>query len=286
MRVFLTCLVLAACCVPNEVRAQLEVVGEKEPPRVFGGRESEIPLLLRNPGNTVHENDIQMRLMQLTSATAAPVSEAPWKQLQVLPRQTVVETAALEFPAVKAKTRFLVQWIANKNQVIGTTEVHVYPTNLLAELQPLVGHEDGALGVFDPENQLKPLLNGAKVNFLDLGSLELEKYRGKLAIIGPFASTMQIDRELPRKMKTIAEKGVAVVWLQPPVKKSFLSEERPVPSFYSVIENQGAVIIAEAQMVADLSENPRSQLNLIFFCKIALNRQSFTLPNSETRPQL
>src|SRR5215472_9298828 len=188
MRVFLTCLVLAACCGPSGVRAQVEVVGAKEPQCVFGARSNSIALLCRNRGNTVREADIQMRLMQLTSATAAPVNEAPWKRLQVLPGQAVVENAVLEFPAVRAKTRFLIQWIENKGRVVGTTEVHVYPSNLLAELQPLVGNEDGALGVFDPGNQLKPLLKNRKVDFVDLGNVELEKYRGRLAIIGPFES--------------------------------------------------------------------------------------------------
>jgi hypothetical protein len=221
--------------------------------------------------------------MQLTSATAAPINETPWKRLQVLPGQTTVETATVEIPAVKAKSRFLIQWLENKKQVIGTTEVHAYPTNLLAELQPLVGHEDGALGVFDPENQIKPLLKNCNVNFLDLGNVELEKYRGRLAIVGPFESKLQIDPQLARKIKTIADHGVAVVWLQPPVEASVHSEEQPVPSFYSVLENQRSVIVAQAQMVTDLSEKPRSQLNLISFCKMALCRQPLTLPSSQTQ---
>lgn len=283
MRVLVICLVLAACCGPKGARAQLEIAGAKEPQCVFGAHSNRIALFCRNRGNTVHEAHIQMRLMQLTSATAAPVSEAPWKRLEVLSGQTVVETAALELPAVKTKTRFLIQWVENKKEVVGTTEVHVYPTNLLAELQPLVAHEDGALGVFDPENQLKPLLKNCKVDYVDLGNLELEKYRGQLAIIGPFESRTQVDPQLAKKIKTIAENGVAVVWLQPPAEESF--QERPVPSFYPVLENQKAVIVAQAGMVTGLSENPRSQLNLVSFCKMALCRQPLTLPPAQTQPQ-
>jgi hypothetical protein len=285
MRVFLTCLVLAACCGPKGARAQLEVVAKKEPQCVFGGHSSRIALLCSNTGNTTHEADIRMHLMQLTTATAAPVNEAPWKRLQVLSGQTVVETAALEFPAVKAKTRFLVQWIEDKKQVVGTTEIHVYPTNLFAELQPLVGHEDGALGILDPENRLKPLLKNCGVDFVDLGSVELEKFRGKLAIIGPIDSKIQMDPHLAKSVKIVAEHGVAVVWLQPPVGKTFLSEEQLVPSFYSVLEYRAAVIIAQAHMVTDLSENPRSQLDLISFCKMALFRQPLAVPFWQTQPQ-
>jgi hypothetical protein len=48
--------------------------------------------------------------------------------LRVLPQQTVLESAQLEFPAVKTETKFLVQWIG-RNDVIGKMEVLVYPTN-------------------------------------------------------------------------------------------------------------------------------------------------------------
>lgn len=282
MRLFVRYLILTALCGPTAVLAQLQLVPERKPLCFFAGTVQEIPLLWRNPGDSVHEADIQMRLMQLTCATAALVNEANWKRLRVLPGQTVLETAAVEFPAVNAETRFLVQWIANAKQVIGTTEVYVYPTNLLAELQPLAGHEDGALGIFDRENQLKPLLNGAKVNFVDLGNAELEKFRGKLAIIGPLKT--QVDPELPKKIKRIAEDGVAIVWIQPTVADSSVPVEEPAPSFYSVPEDRTAAVIAQSAAVANLAGNPLSQLNLIYFCKIALHPQPLTFPFPQTQP--
>ena len=44
------------------------------------------------------------------------VGEAAWKRLQVLPRQTVLESAQLNFPPVNAETLFLIQWIASSNR--------------------------------------------------------------------------------------------------------------------------------------------------------------------------
>lgn len=273
-----------ATCYGKGVCAQLELVAEGRPLYFFGGQAAQITLHWRNPENTLHEADIRMRVMQLTSATAVSISESFWKRLQVLPGQTITEIAALEFPAVKADTHFLVQWIESGNQVIGSTEVLVYPTNLLAELQPLVGHEDGALGIFDPENRLKPLLQSVKVSFVDLGNIELNKYRGKLAVIGPFESKFQADSALATKAKTIAEKGVAVVWIQPPVAESSVPPEQPAPSFYSVRECQTAAVIAQADTIANLAANPRSQLNLIYFCKIALHPRQLTFPVPQTQP--
>jgi hypothetical protein len=286
MRLFATWVMLGTLCGGlNITFAQLEVVARAEPQRVFGGGTRTIEVWWRNAGNVADEADIQTRLMQLTSATAAPFEVAPWKRLQVLPGQTVVETVTLDFPAVKAETRFLVQWIEGSNQILGSTEVCVYPTNLLAELQSPVGETDGALGVFDPQNQIKPLLQNANVNFVDLENTRLKNFRGQSAIIGPFKSKAQMDCALAGKIKTLAENGVALVWIQPPAEDFFSLETKPVqPSFYSVPARQGAAVIVQPEMLADLARDPRSQLNLIYFCKQALQPQPLTLPSVKKQP--
>lgn len=286
MRWIITGLILGALCAgPAKAAAQLQLVVGQEPQRVFAGIAQNINLCWRNPGSVATNTDIHMRILQLTSATAAPVKDIPWKRLQILPGQTVLETIALEFPDVRAETRFLVQWFDSSSNVLGATDVLAYPTNLLAELQSLVGLEEGALGVFDPEGQLKPLLKNANVNFVDLGNTQLENFRGKLAIVGPFESRSQTDCAFAAKIKTIAQHGVAVVWIQPaPANRSDAASEKIQPSFYSVSENQSAAVIVQPEMVADLGENPRSQLNLIEFCKLALHPQPLTLPSWKTQP--
>ena len=52
---------------------------------------------------------------------------------------------------------------------------------------------------------------------------------------------------------------------------SGLASEKIKPSFYVVSEGKGAVVVVQADLVRDFSENPKSQLNLIYFCKLALN---------------
>jgi hypothetical protein len=85
----------------------------------------------------------------------------------------------MDFPAVNAETRFLVQWLENTNRVIGKTEVLVYPTNLLKELKALMG--ENVLGVLDPSNEFKPLLKQNGVEIADLGETALENAADILA---------------------------------------------------------------------------------------------------------
>lgn len=166
------------------------------------------------PRRQAAEANVCARVCQTTSANAAPLPERPWKPLTVLPGQTVLETAALDFPAVRVETSFLVQWLDGANAVLGKTEVRVFPTNLLARLQTLAG--DSPLGVFDPADQLKPLLRPLAAEFQDLAEDGTDKFTGKLAVFGPFAPKSQMRASLTSDIRALAKRGAAVVWLQPP----------------------------------------------------------------------
>ena len=187
----------------------------------------------------------------------------------MLSEQTVLENAELDFPDVNAQTEFLVLWLADTNQVVGKTEVLVYPTNLLHELIPLLGGE--ILGVLDPNGVLKPLLKQNGVDYLDLAETPL-------AIIGPFESKTQVRGGLAQTIKKIAINGAAVVWIQPPT----VTNQPMEPSYYVVPEGKGDVVIVQFGLVADLAANPISQKNLIYFCKLALNPVPMQLPGIET----
>lgn len=245
---------------------------------MFAGEAQKISIVWHNNGDKVWEGEISARILQTSSATAVRLGEIRWKKLNVLPGQTVLESAQLDFPAVKAESKFLVQWLENTNHVIGKTKVWVYPTNLLAELKPLAGDEP--LGVFDPQNQLKPLLKNLKIDFVNLETSDLENFSGKLAIIGPFQSKAQMREGLPQQVQALAKKGAAVVWLRPPLAK----RGQLLPSFYSVPEKQSSVVIIQPDLVADLAGNPQSQLNLIYFSKLALHPQPTALPDLLPQP--
>jgi hypothetical protein len=159
--------------------------------------------------------------------------------------------------------------------VLGLTEVLVYPTNLLAQLRTLAGGEP--LGVFDPGNELKPLLRTQSVEFQDLVEDGTDKFHGKLAVFGPFASKQQMRENLADDIRALAKRGVAVVWLQPHSKP-----HAPLkPSFYTVRANAAAVVVAQAGMVLRLADNPEAQLNLIRLAELALRPEPLDLPESQ-----
>jgi hypothetical protein len=271
-------LLLLAACWPGMADARLQLLPDQEPQRVFAGEARKITVVWHNAGDQSAGADVRTRLYQASSATAAPLSEKPWKKIEILPGQTVLESAPMDFPAVNAETHFLIQWLEGTNHVIGKTEVLVYPTNLLSELKPLLGEEN--FGVLDPNNELKPLLKQNHVEFLDLGDASLEDFQGKLAIIGPFLTKAQMHEGLAPAIQKIARKGMAVVWIQP----TSGPKDQIKPSFYIVPEGKGAVVVVQPDLVANLPENPRSQFNLIYFCRLALNPQPPALPDLSPQP--
>jgi hypothetical protein len=280
------------------VPAQLQLLPDARTQTVFGGGARTVELRWHNAGAEMTEVEITARMFQTSSATAVKLAEVPWKKLSVLPQQTVMESARLDFPTVKAETKFLVQWLVEGSgagfqpaqtsgaglagrmpaPLLGTTEVLVYPTNLLAELKPLAGDEP--LGVFDPQNQLKPLLKNLKLAFTDLENFDLENFPGRLAIIGPFQSQAQMRDGLAKQIQALAKKGAAIVWLQPPPGK----RDKPLPSFYSVLQNTNAMVLVQPELVADLPDNPQSQLNLVYLCRLALQPQPPALPDLSPQP--
>ena len=257
---------------PRIAHGQLELTADKEAQRVFAGETRKITVIWHNPGDQDASGEIRLRLYQAGSATAAPLSEKPWKKLEILPGQTVLESASMDFPAVNAETRFLIQWLEGTNHVIGKTEGLVYPTNLLGELKPLLG--ENVLGVLDPNNELKPLLKQNQVEFSDLGKAALEDFQGKLAIIGPFSTKAQMREGLAQAIQKIARKGAAVVWIQPPDKP----EPKLKPTFYSVPSDKGTVVVAQAKLCCDLENSPSAQLNLIRLAELALRPEPPVLP--------
>ena len=212
---------------PIAAQAQLILLPVPELQQVFGGGARTITLTWHNPSQKPFSQELSTRLYQASSATTVPLGTAPWRNLEILPGQTVIESASLVFPAVNAETRFVIQWLAGANQVLGTSEALVYPTNLLRELKPLAGEEP--LGVLDPQNLLKPLLKAAAVEFSDLANARVEDYRGKLAIAGPFQNRTQMRNGLMTQLQALAKKGVGVVWLLPPQEQKDRRGERLRP---------------------------------------------------------
>ena len=264
--------VLGSMLFSGKASAALSLVPDQASQAVFSGERRPVHVTFQNSDDKMADVDLRIRLHQASSATTVLLGEQPWKKLQVLPGQTVLESATVSFPAVKGETRFLIQWVDGANKVIGKTDVMVYPPDLLKELKPLCADEP--LGVFDPRNQLKPLLKTVGVETSDLEDAGFEDFHGRLAIMGPFQSKAQMRDGFADRIKALAAKGVAVVWIQPPPEK----REPLKPSFYTVHEGKAALVVVQAAQLADLVANPQAQLNLIHFTRLAIHPEPLRLP--------
>jgi hypothetical protein len=146
-----------------------------------------------------------------------PLIEGPWKKLRVLPQQTVLETAAFDFPEVQKPTAYLLNFYNGRN-ALGLMFLHVYPTNLLRELKSLAG--DVPLGLLEPENIFKPLFRTNGINFSDLEKTDLEHFNGSLAIFGSLHGTIGLPYVFTSKIPDMAKRGVGIVWIQPRGRQS------------------------------------------------------------------
>lgn len=255
------------------VQAQLDIKPGESPQCLFPGAARNVRIVLHNPGSNEAFVNLQVQLLQTSSTTAAPANKPrDWKKLQVLPGQTILESVPVSVPDVRGETSFLLRFIEGTNKVLGTMEILVYPTNLLQELKPLAG--DKPPGLYDPQNILKPLLKALDLEFIDLDETGLENFTGRLVILGPFASKDQVPPGLAKQIKTVARKGVAAIWLLPPPEPG----AKLTPSFHLVPEGSGVVLVAQAALVDNLSENPRAQLNLVELARIALHSEPVSLP--------
>jgi hypothetical protein len=262
------------CCLSAVAHAELQLQPDKEPQSVVAGDGRTITTIWRNAGDNAAVADIRTRLFQTTFATAVQLADQPWKTLEVLPQQTILESAPFNFPAVRAKTTFVIQWLEHTNVVLGRTTVLVYPTNLLHELQLMTGENQANLGVLDPRHQIKLVLKQSALPFVDLEAARLDDFAGKLAIVGPCKPEDPEWNGLADRIARLAKKGTPVVWIQSPPSRP----GKPCPSFYAVPENEVAVIVVQPELVADLATNPKSQLDLIYFCHLALNPLPAVLP--------
>jgi hypothetical protein len=248
--------------------AGIKLLPEAPPQRVFSGRARAIQLKWTNSGPEVATAQIAMRILATSSGTAMPVSQAPWKKMQVLPEQTVLESAKIDFPDVRTETRFLVQWIDSSNQILGITPVLVSPTNLLKELGPFAGVE--GIAIYDPQNELKPLLEEVGIAVVDLSSRDLSTFTGRLGLIGPFGAGRESPQGTPRAIEKAAQGGMALVLVRNADSKSL------TPAFYSVISGKGAVVVAKPELFEDLTHKPLSQLNLLRLAEMAVHRVAFS----------
>jgi hypothetical protein len=247
-----------------EEDTSLTVGCDPELPRLFGGARGQIEVRLSNHGSQPTEIEARYRLLQLSSATAVPWSEAPWKRIPILAGQTLIESFALDLPSVRVETRFLVQWFDGTRR-FGSTPILVYPTNLLSELGSISG-PNVDLGLWDPGDELKPLLLTLGVEFVDLEQDGLEGFRGRLAIIRSSGPDPDGARPSAREIRSLIDKGVNLVWIRPITKRGLASS----PGLHTFRHGIGTLMLLHPDLVGGLTARPESQLTLLDACRLAV----------------
>src|SRR5262249_11882014 len=134
------------------------------------------------------------------------------KHLELQPGQTLSDFALVDFPMVRAVTRFLIIWAQATNHVLGIVPIDVYPPDLLKELRPLAAGQP--IAVYDPQNELKPLLENLSLDFEDVELIGWERCQATLAFVFSNAVSNGNDESVARGIDILTRNEAAVVCIR------------------------------------------------------------------------
>ena len=212
MRSLLATLLLTA--LPLPLAAQLAVSAEAGTQVVFSDEPAPIAVLIGNGGPAAVKGDVFTRLFQLSSATKIPLGEKqPWKELEVLAGQTVREKLELTFPALAEPALYRVEFATAAGDPLGAVPVRACPRNMLQTLARWSGERP--LGVLDAGGKLGDLLKRNGVTTAEITFESAADFRGPLAILRSADGTAAEKERLRAITATLAQRGVAVLWLHP-----------------------------------------------------------------------
>ncbi|MEN9572691.1 MAG: hypothetical protein RL514_546 [Verrucomicrobiota bacterium] len=252
---------ICACLLALDASA-LEVLRPSEPQHVFADGARAVEVRFHNATAETARVEVRLQLLQLTSATAAPVGGVrAWKTLTVLPGQTVVESAPVAFPSVRVATRFAARWLGAGGNVLGVTEVWAHPDDCFEQLKNLLGEQP--IGVQEHDGGLRATLTARGLTVVALNSaVSWEEFRGRLA----FRVSDRDSAQDESAFLTAAKAGLAVVWLQTTPTTS--------PPAAPVAERErhgrGSLVVAPAALLAHLDHSVTAQLTLLRLAELAL----------------
>jgi hypothetical protein len=172
------CSVLAWLCAAS---GQLAIQGLPAVQDVFGGRAGVVVVTISNKSAERSSAKLGYRLFQLTSSTAAPVNQVTaWKELELLPGQTVIEEIAIEVPEVKAPTGFRIQVLDGEQKALGAAVVRALPEKALASVNEMVG--GAAVGLLAQNEELVAALRRLGLHCEVLKADTIDQFNGPLVI--------------------------------------------------------------------------------------------------------
>ena len=97
----------------------------------------------------------------MSSSTLMPIEKArPWKEIEILPGQTVLESAVVRLPPVKVATYFLIQWLGDDGQVLSKSRLFAVPKDIARSLSTITSNT--TTGLLDQEDRIKPMFKQQK----------------------------------------------------------------------------------------------------------------------------
>jgi hypothetical protein len=254
--------VLLTLTLAGSVQAQVEFSADGPTCVVFGGMAQPVSVRVHRPA-TIDSAEvpssrtaiaIHFRLFQVSSGLAMPLGPTrPWKVLDILPEQTLVEMISVEFPPVEHATSGLVRWETEDGRALGSTWVWVVPQDLAGELKALAG---GPVGVVGLGGGLQSLLEGAGVEAEDLAELP-DQPDVRLILVQPCELVITQPELLARRIRSWVEGGRNTIWFK---------QESMLPGWTGLWaearRDHGVLVMVEAGML-DRMETAEAQWRLV-----------------------
>ncbi len=277
--VYRTCCVLIAILLSSSSGlAEIRISPFKAAPLfAFPGGDT-IEVVLSTSASNSFEGNVQIRVYQCSSATIMPIGPLKaWKKIELPSGQRTIETVAIDYPSVSSETIFQVHFFDDAKTVVGRITVHVLPRDLLKQLSTLCGKNP--VGIYDPENQLKPMLGKLEVEFEDLeDDARFDSFHGNLLLAGPFSSSEKISDNLRGRISTKAKESCSVVWMLPP------QLQVPFDSVF-VLKANGSEVVLHDTAFKDLAHSASAQFTLLRSAQLALDPDKLSLSHNRSTPK-
>ena len=255
-----------AIIAPITTVGQLSIVAPKKLPALFPGANSLTPMWT-NRGPEQVEMEIKGALFQAGSKLALQLPLEIVEKLRLLPNQAALMPINFEVPEVRAKTLFVIQWQDPSAKALGKTELKVYPSDLLRELELMAG--DTALGIFNLDAKFETGFRNSKVKSERLEQDGIGGYAGKLLIAGG-EQAQDSSRET---LIAVARRGAVVVCIV-----AHSDDEILRPNFSARAYGAGVVVFVQETFLDHFDTNPESQLRLVEICRMAMKPGTPELP--------
>jgi hypothetical protein len=234
---------------------------------VFADRPSVVRQDIRNDGDKAMAQAVRLRMIQLSTSTAAPVPG--WelkKQVEVPAGQTLRTMVEVSLPKVTNPTRFRITWNDESDKVMGSTDLVGCPADLFQPLR-LVSTKR-PIGLLGDSGGLATLLRQQGCELRELSSVEeLKNFDGSVLLVAWAGRGKEELENFGRLAAQHAkDRGGRVVWLVEPDNLPL----SPVPAVCVFTHGEGTVVVSTGIKLAEAAQSPLIQLRLVWLVELAL----------------